>query len=108
MVDRIAFLVFFIVIFGFLATYLGKAGFDPSKVKPYSIRLGGAAHHFSLLGNMALTCVRGHWRFRATANIDVIEGTAALRAIRATRIITANRTISGPSRPSGPPGPSRP
>ncbi|CAK0891233.1 unnamed protein product [Prorocentrum cordatum] len=67
------------------ASYLGKAGLDPSRIKPYSIRRGGAAHNFSSLGNMALTCERGRWRSRATANIFITEGMAALEAVAVTK-----------------------
>ncbi|CAK0803102.1 unnamed protein product [Prorocentrum cordatum] len=67
------------------ASYLGKAGLDPSRIKPYSIRRGGATHHFSSLGNMALTCERGRWRSRATAKIYITEGVAALEAVAVTK-----------------------
>ena len=56
--------------------YVNVCGFDPSVYKPYSIRRGGATHHFRMAGNLSATTERGRWRSKATAKIYITEGVA--------------------------------
>ena len=44
-----------------------RIGASPGRYKPYSLRRGGATHHWRTLGNLGLTTVRGRWRHQTTA-----------------------------------------
>ena len=45
----------------------------------YSLRRGGATHHFCKFGQMESTLVRGRWESSRTARIYLTEGMAALQ-----------------------------
>ena len=45
-------------------------------VKPYSLRRGGATHHFAQIGNMQAACEKGRWRQVATARLYIDEAAA--------------------------------
>ena len=57
---------------------VGKIGARPDLYKPYSLRRGGATHHWRTLGNLGQTTVRGRWRHQITARIYLQEGGAIL------------------------------
>ena len=53
-------------------------GADPLRYHPYSLRRGGATHHFKVLGSLSKTCIRGRWRHQPTARIYIQDGVAML------------------------------
>ena len=55
-----------------------RIGADPSKVLPYSLRRGGATHHWRTLANLSATCIRGRWRQQTTCRIYIQDGVAML------------------------------
>ena len=50
--------------------------------KPYSLRRGGATHHFRCVGTLSQTCVRGRWSAEKTARIYINDGLATLAEFR--------------------------
>ena len=46
--------------------------------RPYSLRRGGATHHWEVGGNLAKTIERGRWSSVKTARIYLVEASAAL------------------------------
>ena len=50
----------------------------------YSLRRGGATHHFCKYGQMEATLVRGRWESSRTARIYLTEGMAALQGTKLT------------------------
>ena len=61
---------------------LGKIGADPQRYKPYSLRRGGATHHWHVLGNLSRTTLRGRWRHQQTCRIYIQDGVAMLEQLR--------------------------
>ena len=57
---------------------LGRIGADPQRYKPYSLRRGGATHHWRVLAKLGLTTVRGRWRHQPTCRIYIQDGVAML------------------------------
>jgi integrase len=46
--------------------------------KPYSLRRGGATHHFRTCGQLSKTVVKGRWTNARTARVYINEGLAVL------------------------------
>ena len=61
---------------------LGKIGAAPQEYKPYSLRRGGATHHWHVLGNLSRTTLRGRWRHQQTCRIYIQDGVAMLEQLR--------------------------
>ena len=53
-------------------------GWGDLGIKPYSIRRGGATHHFRQHANMPATIVRGRWASSRTARIYIEDGMAQI------------------------------
>ena len=68
----------FISLFQRAVKFLDLTAFS---VRPYSVRRGGATHHFRLHGNMAETVVRGRWASAKPARIYIEDGLASLAQI---------------------------
>ena len=72
-------------------------GADPDRYKPYSLRRGGATHHFRILGSLSKTCVRGRWRHQPTARIYIQDGVAMLErhglSSRERRLIAKGKSL---------------
>ena len=64
---------------------VNELGFDSSYIKPYSLRRGGATHHFRVLGNLSATTERGRLRAQKTAQIYITEGVALVVDAKITR-----------------------
>ncbi len=47
---------------------------DPEAFKPYSLRRGGATHHYVHVGRISDTQHRGRWNSYAACRIYVVEG----------------------------------
>ena len=56
-----------------------KVGASPAEIKPYSLRRGGATHHWKVLANLSRTTLRGRWRHQPTARIYIQDGMAMLQ-----------------------------
>ena len=50
--------------------------------KPYSLRRGGATHHFRSQGQLSRTIVRGRWNSARAARVYINDGIAALAAFQ--------------------------
>lgn len=50
--------------------------------KPYSLRRGGATHHFRTQGQLSRTIVRGRWNSARAARVYINDGIAALAAFQ--------------------------
>jgi integrase len=50
----------------------------PLPFKPYSLRRGGATHHYTSARNLGAVTVRGRWSSQSTARIYISEATAEL------------------------------
>ncbi len=50
--------------------------------KPYSLRRGGATHHFRVGGNLGATIIRGRWGSASAARIYLNDGLATLASFR--------------------------
>ena len=55
---------------------------SPSGYKPYSLRRGGATHHWQVLGNLSRTTLRGRWRHQQTCRSYIQGGFAMLEQLR--------------------------
>ena len=55
---------------------------DTQEYKPYSLRRGGATHHFRVRGSLSLTTLRGRWSAEKTARIYINDGLATLSEFR--------------------------
>ena len=75
-------LIEFRAIFTTLATRVGASS---SGLKPYSIRRGGATHHYVSKGRLDQTIERGRWAIKRTAKIYIQDGVALTRDIQLTR-----------------------
>ncbi|CAK0802363.1 unnamed protein product [Prorocentrum cordatum] len=53
------------------------------RLKPCSVRRGGATHHCSQLGQISQTAKRGRWRSEAAARLCIIEGLAMVQDLSA-------------------------
>ena len=60
------------------AEAMHEFGLDPELWRPYSIRRGGASHHFRRGGDLAATLFRGRWSSVSTARGYLVEGLALL------------------------------
>ena len=56
-----------------------KIGANTNDIKPYSLRRGGATHHWKVLANLSRTTLRGRWRHQPTARIYIQDGVAMLQ-----------------------------
>ena len=74
-------LVEFRSVFGMLAARVGAGA---SGLKPYSIRRGGATHHYVSKGRLDQTIERGRWAIKRTAKIYIQDGVALTRDIKMT------------------------
>ena len=63
---------------------VARIGGNPTRYRPYSLRRGGATHHFQVIGSLSKTCVRGRWRHQPTARIYIQDGVAMLERGRLT------------------------
>ena len=72
-------------------------GASPDRYKPYSMRRGGATHHFRVLGSLSKTCIRGRWRHQPTARIYIQDGVAMLErhglSSRERRLIAKGKSL---------------
>ena len=50
--------------------------------KPYSLRRGGATHHFRQTGQLSATIIRGRWGSAKTARVYLNDGLAALASFK--------------------------
>ena len=66
----------------FFADMLGTLGLQGRGFKPYSLRRGGATHHFREFANVSATTLRGRWESIKTARIYITDGIAAQQEIR--------------------------
>ena len=57
---------------------LEAVGFHHIDYRPYSLRRGGATHHFSLHGRFDSLLILGRWQAAATARLYINEGLATL------------------------------
>ena len=62
---------------------LGLCGL-PAIYQPYSLRRGGATHHFLEHSNLTLTQYRGRWAAQKTCRIYVVEGQRELCEVALT------------------------
>ena len=54
-------------------------------MKPYSVRRGGATHHYVSKGRLDQTVERGRWAIKRTAKIYIQDGVALARDIQLPR-----------------------
>ena len=66
------------------ARLVEKIGANPADVKPYSLRRGGATHHWGVLANLSRTTLRGRWRHQPTARTYIQDGVAMLQKHKLT------------------------
>jgi hypothetical protein len=50
--------------------------------KPYSLRRGGATHHFQLNGQLSSTVVKGRWGSAKSARVYINDGLATMASFR--------------------------
>ena len=67
------------------AELLKQFGLDTQEYKPYSLRRGGATHHFRVHGSLSLTTLRGRWSAEKTARIYINDGLAMLAELTQSR-----------------------
>ena len=70
-------------IFGELVQVLGLGDFG---YKPYSLRRGGATHHYRTFADVNATAVRGRWANLKTARIYITDGLARLQELHVGRL----------------------
>ena len=80
----------FVALFQRAVKFLKLEGLN---IRPYSIRRGGATHHFHLNGNMSATVVRGRWSSAKTARIYIEDGLASLAQVRLTSSQSRSFTV---------------
>ena len=66
------------------ARHTQAIGSDSALVKPYSLRRGGATHHFAQKGNLQATGEKGRWRQLATARLYIDEAASEVAQMELT------------------------
>jgi hypothetical protein len=69
-----------------------ELGIEKEEFKPYSLRRGGASHHFRVFGNMSLTSELGRWSDVRTARIYV---TSAVQELNASQMPARRKAVCG-------------
>ena len=54
--------------------------------KPYSLRRGGATHHYRSFADINATCLRGRWESLKTGRIYITDGLAKMQEIQYTPV----------------------
>lgn len=63
-------------------------GLDPLRFRPYSLRRGGASHHFLLHHDISTTLFKGRWDSVKAGRVYIVEGVAQLADLQ---VSTATR-----------------